>query len=303
MGYEELEVLIESLQAAVHNENPEKGYWRKLWSLVKEVRSGFKGTRFPSPEQNKAAWDKVNRLVSEAEARSEREKEERIQRERAWEARQERSMRVVNSVNSQIGQTAPISGLEHMIGSVILAPIMMIESMLRTILGLEQLDEMHEDLKNCSYHMKQAWQVFNDNKRAMLPGDKNQVYQDLVSAQERLNQAWESWKRAKNDFHERSRAEYEQRQRNKAEKHREFVRRVEANIENLEEKISKAEYALQHQRNHLENLRDQYSSAWNDSFKDRCSDWIDEAETRISDIEGSIDRMRGWIENERDKLR
>lgn len=49
-------------------------------------------------------------------------------------------------------------------------------------------------------------------------------------------------------------------------------------------------------------LRDDYSSARSDGFRDRCGQWIDEEEDRIRDIESSIDRIGGWLQEERGKL-
>lgn len=303
MEYSELNNLIDALQQAVRNEHPEKGYWKELWSLVRETRASFKETRYPTAEEKQAAWSRVNQLAEEAERRSQREKEERERRERAWKERQDRSGRALNRIESKLAGTRPLSDLEHMIGTLILGPILVVESMLRSVLGLEELDAVHEDLKACSSYMKDAWRLFNDHKRELLPGDKSRAYQELTAAQERLNNAWDRWKAAKDEFHQRRRQEWEQRRHNREERHRDFVRRVEANIEKLEAKLAKAEDALGRQQNHLSDLRDQYASAWSDSFRDRCSDWIDEAENRIRDIEDSIDRMRGWIDEERSKLR
>ncbi len=36
---------------------------------------------------------------------------------------------------------------------------------------------------------------------------------------------------------------------------------------------------------------------------DRCRDWMGQARDKMSDIEASLDKMRGWVEDERTKLR
>jgi len=78
---------------------------------------------------------------------------------------------------------------------------------------------------------------------------------------------------------------------------------VEANIAKLAEKLSKAKATLHRQEAHREELRDKYTNAWSESFKDRCSDWIDECENRIANIKEQIERLEGWIGEEREKLR
>jgi hypothetical protein len=303
MEYDALQNLIDSLENEVNSTDPQRGYWKNLWALVNEVRSGFKGSRFPTAAEKQEAWERVNSLVALAEQRSAKEKRERAHKEREWNKRQDSSRRAADRIQGELTNTRPTTDLERMLATVILAPLYLIENLLRSALGLEQLDEVHEDLKNCSAHLKEAWRLFNDNKQDLLPGDKTETYKNLVSAQERLNAAWSRWKEAKNEFHENKRREYEARKAERDEKHRDFVRRVINNISKLEDKINKAEDALDRQRNHLSDLRDQYASAWSDSFKERCSDWIDQTKDKINDIEESIDRMREWLREEHNKLR
>lgn len=296
MDYAELDRMIDSLRTTVENDTPQKGYWKGLWSLVGNIKAGFRDVRYPTVDQRLSAWRRLDELIQQARERSEREKEEREKRQKAWEEKVERSERARGRLESKLGGTRPITDLERMIASVILAPLLLLEDLLRTVLGLEQLDEIHEDLKSCSAAMREAWQFFNDYKGDMLPADKHSAYEQLNSAQDRLNAAWAAWKEAKSRFHEERKRQWQERQDNRRG-------RIEANIEKLEDKLDKAENALERAKAHLSKLESDYDAAWSDSFKDRCQEWIDEEEKRISDIEESVDRMRGWLEEERNKLR
>ena len=303
MHYEELDKLLDSLAEAVANENPQRGYWRELWGLVSRIRSGIKETRYPTAEEKHGAIERLNELVDAAERRSDEAKRRRAERQREWAQRTARSHQARRNIEKKVAGTRPTTDLERMIASVILAPLNLLEAALRSVLGLEQLDEIHEDLKACSANMKKAWGLFSESKRELLPGDKNELYRQLKDAQERLNSAWDRWKSAKNEAYEERRRAWEARQREREEKHRSFVARVEANIEKLEAKIAKAEDALERQRSHLSELQNKYREAWNDEFRDRCGEWIEEAEERIQSIENSINQWKEWLEQEHDKLR
>jgi hypothetical protein len=296
MDYRALDRMIDTLQTTVENDAPQKGYWKALWSFVGEIKAGFSGVRYPTREEQQAAWQRLDQLVTKARERSEREKQEREERQKAWESKVEQSERARGRLESKLGGTRPVNDLERMIATVVLAPLIVLENMLRAVLGLERLDEIHEDLKHCSAALKESWAFFGENKGDMLPADKHAAYDQLNKAQDRLNDAWGRWKEAKNRFHEERRRQWKERQDY-------WHERIEANIEKLGVKLDKAENALEQSKAHLAKLESDYESAWSDKFKERCQEWIDEENSRIRDIEESIDRMRGWLDEERTKLR
>lgn len=310
MQYEDLDRLIDSLATEVASDDPRKGYWRELWGLVSNIRAKMKETQYPTAEDKNNAIRRLTELVEaakrrseEVKRRSEEVKRRREERQRDWEKRATQSDRARHDIESKVASTRPTTDLERTIASVIIAPLMMLEAALRAALGLEQLDIIHNDLKVCSSNMKDAWSLFNESKRDLLPGDKSELYKQLSEAQERLNLAWDQWKRTKNEAYEERRRAWETRQLEREEKHRNFVARVEANIEKLEAKISKAQDTLERQRYHLSDLYDKQRDAWNDDFREKCSDWIGEAEEKIRSIENSIEQWREWLEQEHDKLR
>lgn len=262
MDYRGIDALIDSLQATVDLEAPQKGYWRGLWALVGEIKTGFNQVRYPTREEKQAAWERLNDLIERAKERGEREKEQREKRQKEWEGKVRRSEQTRSRLESQLGGTRPVTELERMIAAVVLAPLLLLEAALRSVLGLEQLDEILEDLKRCSSAMKEAWSFFSAHKGDMLPADKHAAYEQLNNAQERLNDAWTRYKEAKDRYHDERRREWQQRQANRRE-------RIEANIEKLEAKLDKAEQALEHRRSHLSKLNSDYDAAWSEKFKER----------------------------------
>ena len=303
MDYKELDDLIEQLKEAVEEGDPQKGYWKELWALVKRIGAGFKGTRYPSNEDKNKAWSRFRELREQASARSESDRARVEEQKKEWEKRKEQSLKTRCKVEGKSTQARPLSSLERGVGNIILAPLLLVEAILRDIFGLEKLDQIKEELLNCNAKMREAWELFNTHKGDLLPGDKAQTYKSLIAAQERLDRAWADWKARNNEFYEANREVWKRKQREYEEKHQQFVERVEANISKLESRLGKAKTALERQEANLDKLRDDYANAWSDGFRERCSEWIDECEEKISDIKADIDKVETWIDEERAKLR
>src|SRR5206468_3143579 len=105
MDYTELDRMIDGLKATVENDSPQKGYWKGLWSLVGDIKSGFREARYPTVDQKQAAWQRLDELIRQARERSEREKEDREKRQKAWEDKVERSERARGRLESKLGGT------------------------------------------------------------------------------------------------------------------------------------------------------------------------------------------------------
>jgi hypothetical protein len=312
VDYNELDDLISALQAAVDETHPQRGYWGELWNLAREVGAGFKGTRYPTRADRENAWKKFQDLVAHAKARSEENRARIAEADRQWEARQEESQWARESIRAKTAAARPLTGLERDIADIVLLPARLIAAILLKLVGIEipsQLEEIRQELLACNEALREAWAEFNRRKADMLPGDKNQAFEGLQAARSQLDEAWRRWKEAKASLHEQRQREWEQRQRirearqaEQYEKHQQFVMRVERNIANLEAKLGKATDALERQEVHLADLREKYDTAWSEGFKERCSEWIDEAEERIQSIKEHIERLEGWIDEERGKL-
>lgn len=311
--YTDLDKLIADLHAAVEDSDPQKGYWKQLWSLVREVGEGFKGVRYSTKEEREQAWSRFQDLVGKAQVRSEKTKRRVADSQRAWERRENRSRQARNEIQSKATGARPSTPGERAFADLILAPVTMIQRVVESIFGIDDIDRLEEirrELVGCNRKLNDAWGRFNEYKRDLLPGDKNEAYQILQSAREILNEGWRQWKEAKAAMQNRRHQDWvrkehdrEARRKERETRHRAFVDRVEGNIENLRDKLANARAALEKQESHLKHLRDQYASAWSDGFRDRCSGWMDETEDRIASIKDHIERLEGWIEQERDKLR
>ena len=303
MDYSQLNALIDQLRDAVEETEPRKGYWSELWALARQIQAEFKGTRYPTNADRTEAWNRFNELRDNARQRSESNRARMEANESSWEKKTKASSQARSAVERKVYHTRPTTDFERALAAPILLPIQMVDAILRNILGMEQPDEVKEDLLSCNKYMREAWDLFGRSKDALLPADKAQTYKSLSEAQARLDSAWAAWKDQSNRIWRLKREQWEIRKQERDEKHRLFVQRVTENITKLEGKLESATSALARHEARLEKLREDLDNAWSDSFKECCSEWIEECEKRISDIQESISRMDGWIDEERAKLR
>ena len=315
MDYADLDKLINDLQTAVNDSDPQKGYWKALWALAGEIGSGFKqGTRYPSREDKDKAWNRFQELITRARARSEEAKAKIKESQREWERKEERSRRARNDVQSIAARSHPTTPGERALADLVLLPLTVIRRIIEDLVGVtdfDRLEQIRRELVTCNEKVQDAWREFDRYKQDhLLPGDKNAAFRSLQEAKEKLDEGWRQWKEAKAALHHRRHQEWEQRQREREtrriereQKHRLFVERVEANIDNLEDKLRNSKAALVRQKAHFDDLQDKYSEAWSDRFRETCSGWIAEAEARIASIREHIERLENWIEQEREKLR
>ncbi len=185
MDYAEFDSLIDALQAAVNETDPQKGYWRELWDLVRQVGSGFKGIRYPTREDRDRAWQRFQELVARAKARSEQDQARMTQERREWEQRQEESHRARQAVQSKTAAARPLTSFERDTADIVLLPAKLVAAILLKLVGLElpsQLEEIRQELLACNEALREAWAEFNRQKATLLPGDKNQAFENLQAA-------------------------------------------------------------------------------------------------------------------------
>jgi hypothetical protein len=303
MDYRDLNALIEQLRDAVEETAPQKGYWGKLWTLARQIQQEFKESRFPTRADREAAWNNFNELRNLARQRSESDRVRMHEREQEWEKKRGNSSRARSAVEGKAFQTRPSTDIERAIAAPILIPLQLIDAMLRNVMGLEQPDHVKQELLACHEKMREAWTLFGESKNELLPADKAQTYKTLSDAQARLDSAWARWKDESHRLWTLKQEEWEKRKKEREEKHQLFVQRVAENIEKLEGRLGSATSALKRHEARLEKLQSDLDNARSESFKERCSGWIEECEEKIADIQGSISRLTSWIDEEKAKLR
>ena len=310
MDYRELNSMIGRLHGLVDKSDPKKGHWKDVWGLVRDVGAGFKHSSYPSSDEHNAAWDSFQRAVSRAKKSSNEAKREFERRQEEWERRQQRSQQATANVRKAADRAKPgdlgKGVIDIALDIMYICRIFITAEVFYTELDMgnakTELARSKNKLLKCSAALKDAWNKFTNLKKDMLPSDKHMTYEKLTEAGDALDKAWDRWKASSKKLHESHQARFEKGQKERREKREKFVKRVSANITKLRGKLSNAENALARAEANLRKIKGQRAEAWSDSFRSKCDGWIFEETDRTRNIREHIDRIKGWIRDEEDKI-
>ncbi len=288
MESERLNELIDSLDGSVNSAGPFKTKWRPIWEDIKEIGAAFKETRYPTKEERQEKWQRFQALVQKV-------KKHQAEEEKKWEERSYSSKQHKNEIFACARAATPAGPLADLVNSIVSLPALPVKAALDAILPSGEIDEKHEELKACSEKLEQGWGLLSEYKLEMTGHDKKEAFDALKDAQENLNGAWAQWKKVKSQAWEAHKEHFQ-------EKREAFKDRVRERIENLKERLEHEYSKLAKAEAHLDKLRDDRDSAWNDDFRERVEGWIEEEEERREQVKEKITRIEGWLDEERNKL-
>jgi conjugal transfer/entry exclusion protein len=282
-----IEALLDSLRSLADAAEGKAAKWGDVWEEIRNTGQAFKESRFPSPEDRKAAWDRFQSIVArvkECQKRAQQEVSERISK----------SERHLERLRSYAFEATPSSGSADLILTIATGGLSLLVKLgIEAILG--PFDERKLELERCSKALKEGWTYLSQNKAEMLGKHKKEAFDALSRAADSLGSAWDTWKTGRQEaiehYRREKRAAWEARQA----KREAWETRMRDNRAKLEERIDRLERVLEHRRSHLSELYDKRSSARSDSYRDRVDSWISEEEERIAEIVQKIDQVKGWI--------
>jgi vacuolar-type H+-ATPase subunit H len=261
----------------------QKADLKNVWRKIKEVNNQFKGVKFPTKEERESNWERFQALVDKTKDLQERERED-------WDERKRKSKELRDEIISQAHAARPSSGFADALLALLTGGVSMI---LSSIIG--PFDERKYELQSCSKALKEGWRMLGEYKHDMLGKDKQEAFNALNNAKELLEDAWEEYKREREEVFEEYKRDREERRRN-------FVDRIQSQIEDLEARRDRLTEVLSHKESHLSDLHDKLSDAWSDDFRERVSGWIDEEESAIEKIQDKLNKIEDWILEARHKL-
>jgi hypothetical protein len=272
--HEDLDKKIRQLESRINSTHSFLGStrldWEPVFELMKEIQSDFnKKVRYPTKELREAAWQKFCSLRTEAHERSQK-------------SRKSRSDYLMIEINQELRAAdfdAMLDGLFD-------------------VMTLNLMKTTKEGMKEKGRRLRNAGQLLSKYKGELTHEHKIEVFERIKLIRKEHDAFWGRMRQA----HEAQQRQWEQKQREFEARKLNAKDRIRANIDKNKEKLRKAEDALDRQKRNREKIRDQISSAYSDTFRDRAEGWLDEANDKIADIEASIDRIEGWIEEGRDKL-
>jgi len=266
MEYYHLDAGITQLDMALVGRNQD---WKEIWYYIREINENFKNTNYPTKKERDEAWRYFQNLIKQAKELQEQDFKKR------QEDRQE-FIRMSFYNKEKILECARCAErpwiIEDIASNVFDATI----GALPAMFGVS-LDSERYKLQERSRFLKEGFSLLGEYKQEMTAEDKREAWDVLNRVSEELNEDWASYKKL-------SESAYYKRQ----QKHHEWLERHKAHIMNLEDRLAK--------------LEDMLESAKSESYQDKVSGWISEAEDKLSSIRGKISNVQSWLAEAKDKL-
>lgn len=270
MESDKIDSLIDDLEDTVNMIVPFQTKWKPVWGLIRDIGASFKDIRYPSQQAREDAWARFQSLVQ-------RVKEGQANEQSQYEERARESERHKYEIMHCASMAIPRS--DAIVHVVTFGISLLAKAAINKLIPGPPIDEERDILQSCSKSLAEGWALLSRYKGEMLGRDKHEAFEALRVARERLQEAWEEWKRGRQAAYEErqrnrevKRQSYEEQQRareERATKHAAWRKRVETNIDNLEQRLEKLTAVLAHKESHLDELRDKRDSAWNDDFRER----------------------------------
>ena len=257
--------------------------WKAVWSQIKEIGGDFKGARFPTKEEHQAEWDRFQSLIDRVKKMQEDERNQ-------WDQKKRESERLKNEIISQSYAAQPPSEFADIILTIATAGLSVV---LSAIMG--PFDQRKRELQNASEALQEGWAMLHQYKDRMTGQHKQEAFQALNNAKERLDMEWSRYKRERDQAYEKHRSQ-------QAEKRAQWIHKVEDNISNLENKRERLNDVLSKRESHLSELYEKLSDARSDEYRSRVSDWISEEQDNIQEIKRKVENVEDWLKEARDKL-
>jgi septation ring formation regulator EzrA len=269
--------------------------WREVWAQISDTGQNFKGVRYPTMAERGAAWSRYQRIIESVKRRQQ-------------ELRDERERFAANSSHLRaglikLGEEAVINTFDSS-GSEIFAMLLSLGipgvnlAVISEIASGKNpfLSSWRERLQVKSKLIKAAWAAFRDQKDELTYSDRQAVFAELKKSQDAIQAEWDRYKNESNEWHDTRRAQA-------AERRAAWQSKVEANIANNRERLSKLYAVLENKIDYLSRLISERDAAWSDGFREKKEARIEEVESDIADIRTKIERVEGFIEEDEAKLR
>lgn len=286
ISWQELDRKIDTLESNVNSASNwlnsyNRDEWSRIMSLCKEINENFKGVRYPAKNERSVAWQRFFNL-----------------RHKAYEERN----RILKATSRE--RKGEIYGMLYAVDYDWLADVIVGQ-----VLSFGLMATRAEEMKWAGQKLKEAGQYFSRVKHEMTREDKAEVFNRIVDIRSNHDHFWSRYKEISREQYEKRKEEkqraWEEKQRaweQKQEKSRMIRNRIENNLEKNMDRLSKALSALERCRENRSNLQSKIYESYSDEWRSKAEGWLDELDDKIEDIESSVERLRNWVSEDRDKL-
>lgn len=254
--------------------------WRQVWDEIGAVRAALKQVLFPSKADREAAWAQLNKIADLANTHREE-----------WVAWKDESADLKNEILCRAEAARPVSELEKMLALSFMLPFLLIETLIDTVFELISgchFDRAKEELQGMNQMLAQAWREFGEHKAQMSGRDKHEVYEFLMKVGAEVKDAWARYKGQRAEFNQARRCEWREK--------------VESRIEQHESKLADLHEKRRIARERLDEAEEKLATAWSDSYHTWAEGRVHNLEEWIEKLEALIDRVEGWLAEDRAKL-
>lgn len=227
MSSDELDAKIAELESSVHAAlNAPGADWKEIWNRVREINADFKGTRYPSSQDYKAARHRVERVVADLKSQREEANRAKERNQKEWIRRNDRSAELKQKIVGLAELSWPhpdgfqeflatISGAKILAEVVVLMIDVTVWALSLGLLKPSQVDDRKERLTQSSHNLRKAWAYFTQHKTEMSFEDKQAVFELLSGVQEEIDKEWTAYKEEKRENYERREQQFEERREKK----------------------------------------------------------------------------------------
>lgn len=287
----ELERRIELLSSTVRIAiSSGRGDWKAIWSDIKVIGEGFRGSRFADPDSRQVAWTTFQNTV---QAVKDQREESQARREQIASSSGRHLRHILHLVDAA-GPDSAFADLAMALSTGGLS--ILVQAGMDAAFG--PTDEVRLSLERRGRCLSDASAYLKDNKTEMTGADKAEAFAAITDQRASLQGDWAEYKTAQ------SRA-YEVRQERRAEraaKHERWLSGQREFLEKLGDALERKAGSLDRAEAHLRDLYEKRSDAWSDGYRERVDGWIYEAKERIDTLESDIADIKSKIAEVRSAL-
>lgn len=249
----------------------ERHDWRPIWALCQSIQTTFSTfCEYASRQDKDAAWRRFQALRVEASRRAE------VERQQVSEDSEALRREIIREARACYWSLSA-------------------DAFIGPFLGETTVEEM----KALQARLNDAGRKLSDNKTRMTGADKEECFQAIQDSRESHDRFWQKY----GEYREERRAASQHRREEFERKRSEWIDRVHANIASNREKVRKAQGALDRVRAHIEETETKLANTTSEKWTTIFSEWLEKDHEKESEIEESVERIRGWIEDDEGKLR
>lgn len=286
MDHRALDELIRDLDRLIPDKpgiltgHRERFDWKALHGRAREIQAGFSaGIRYPTGEERQRAWERFNEVRSKLHASNEAD----------WKRRKEHSASLRREMIARANSATLPGATEAILGLLSGATLL--------LGGLSD-----DDVKEKGRRLREAGRMLSDKKHEMLYDDKQLVWERIQEVQREHDKWWTGYKRERTRRWEEQNRQFEEKQ---AECRRGTLERIEKaknNKASNTDRLEKALKAVVRVRTNIAENEVKRASAQSDKWRDLFGQWVREGEVQARDVEKQVDRLRGWIEEDRQRI-